>query len=267
LGPNGSKRDWRVASERQQLLDRDVSELDSLASRLHAAAEAERSALARELHNELGTLLTASKMDLAWVRGRLGEEHAASHEKLARVVHHLERGIVATRRIVEGLRPSTLSDFGLATAARELTEQVAERAGWQLELDLPDADPRLAEDIEIALFRVLQESLTNAAKYAQASVLRVSLVCGMRQCRLEIEDDGRGFFLAEVGCDAQGLTGMRQRTEAHGGKLQIRSAPGEGTRIRAVLPLSSGRAVQPLRARDPLGIAPPTHEAPGIAGA
>jgi signal transduction histidine kinase len=263
----GLKRDWRVASERQHLSDRDVRELDSLASRLQKSAEAERSALARELHDELGALLTASKMDLAWVRGRLGEEHAVLHEKLARVMHHLDQGIVAKRRIVEGLRPSTLSNFGLATAARELAEQVAERAGWQLELDLPAADPRLADDVEIALFRVLQESLTNAAKYAQASLLRVSLVCGVRQCRLEIEDDGCGFRVAGIGCEARGLIGMRQRTEAHGGALEIRSAPGKGTLIRAVLPLTSGRTVQPLHARDPLVIAPRAHEAPGVAGA
>jgi CHASE3 domain sensor protein len=147
----GMKRDWSVANERQDLLNRRVYErtrqLDSLASRLQEAAEAERSALARELHDELGALLTASKMDIAWVRGRLGDEHAALQQKLTRVMQHLDQGIVAKRRIVEGLRPSTLSTFGLATAARELTLQVAERAGWEVELELPETEPELPEDI------------------------------------------------------------------------------------------------------------------------
>src|SRR5690606_25973960 len=172
----GMKRDWRVAHERQDLLDQRVRErtrqLDSLASRLQEAAEAERAALARELHDELGGLLTASKMDIAWVRGRLGPDDAALREQLARVLQQLDQGIIAKRRIVEGLRPTTLSNFGLATAARQLTQQVAERAGWELELQLPEIDPQLPEEIEVALFRVLQESLTNAAKYAQASRLR-----------------------------------------------------------------------------------------------
>src|SRR5690606_24966702 len=141
-----------------------------------------------------------------------------------------------------GLRPTTLSSFGLATAARELTEQVAERAGWEVELDLPEDDPRLPEDIEIALFRVLQESLTNAAKYAHATRVRVRLDCGRWHCRVEIEDDGCGFSLDTVRRDARGLFGMRQRTQARGGVLDVRSAPGKGTLICAVLPLGLPRA-------------------------
>ena len=267
----GMKRDWRVASERQDLLDRRVRErtrqLDSLASRLQEAAEAERSALARELHDELGALLTASKMDIAWVRSRLDEEHEALHDKLTRVMQHLDQGIIAKRRIVEGLRPSTLSTFGLATAARELAEQVAERAGWAAELQLPEVDPRLPEEIEIALFRVLQESLTNAAKYAQATCVRVSLDCEPRQCRLEIEDNGRGFHPEEVRTDAQGLLGMRQRVEARGGTLTVCSAPGNGTTIHALLPLraaSERLSPYPLSA---IEVAHAPQGAHGIVGA
>ena len=266
----GMKRDWRVANERQNMLNRRVHEhsrqLDSLASRLQEAAEAERSALARELHDELGAILTASKMDIAWVHGRLGEEHAALHDKLARAMQHLDQGIIAKRRIVEGLRPSTLSTFGLATAGRELTEQVAERAGWTLDLQLPELDPQLPEDLEIALFRVLQESLTNAAKYAQATRVRVRLECEPQQCALEVEDNGRGFRLEEVRADAQGLFGMRQRTEARGGRLDVRSTPGTGTLIRARLPMEelphAWRSAYTRRR-----VAHHTGDAHGVAGA
>jgi signal transduction histidine kinase len=265
----GMKRDWRVANERHDMLNRRVREhtrqLDSLASRLQEAAEAERSALARELHDELGAILTASKMDVAWVRGRLGEDHAALHEKLARVMQHLDQGIIAKRRIVEGLRPSTLSTFGLATAARELTKQVAERAGWEIELQLPELDPELPEEVEIALFRVLQESLTNAAKYAQATRVRVRLECEPHECRLEIEDNGRGFRADEVRPDAQGLFGMRQRTEARGGRLDVRSAPGTGTFIRARLPMAPPPILRPAYPRGDL--APRAGDAHGVAGA
>jgi signal transduction histidine kinase len=269
----GLKRAWRVAAERQRALDRNVRErahqLDLLATRLQHAAEAERAALARELHDELGALLTASRMDIAWVRGRLGAEHAALHERLGRVVHHLDQGMVTKRRIVEGLRPSTLSTFGLATAARQLSEQVSERAGWRLDLDLPAADPRLPDSIEIALFRVLQESLTNAARHAQARRLRVRLECDALECRLEVEDDGTGFDPRAIRREAQGLFGMRQRAESCGGRFEVRSAPGRGTLIHAVLPraaVQAREAALPLPGgRRPVGLGPTVCEAPGIA--
>jgi signal transduction histidine kinase len=267
----GMKRDWRVANERQDALSRRVHErtrqLDSLASRLQEAAEAERSALARELHDELGALLTASKMDIAWVRGRLGEEHAALHQKLARVMQHLDQGMVAKRRIVEGLRPTTLTTFGLATAARELTEQVAERAGWEVEFELPEIEPELPEDMEIVLFRVLQESLTNAARYAQATRVRIRLECEPRQCRLEIEDNGRGFDPDNVRPDAQGLFGMRQRTEARSGSLHVLSAPGHGTLIRALLPVEPPVSWRPSYRCEPVAVVHGPGDAHGIAGA
>jgi signal transduction histidine kinase len=235
---------WSGMRRKRQLTHRDqrvrerTRQLDALASRLQEAAETERSALARELHDELGAFLTASQMDITWVKERLGLEQALLRGKLQRVLHHLEQGVFAKRRIVEGLRPSTLSTFGLATALRELAEQVAERADWNLQLELPDIDPRLPQDLEIALFRVLQESLTNAAKYAGARHVRVKLGCRNRHCTLEVSDDGRGFQLATVHAQAHGLIGMRQRIEAKAGEFLVRSAPGKGTSIRARLPLA-----------------------------
>jgi signal transduction histidine kinase len=206
-------------------------------------------------------------MDIAWVRGRLGEEHAALHQKLARVIQHLDQGIVAKRRIVEGLRPSTLSTFGLATAARELTEQVAERAGWEVGMELPEIEPQLPEDVEIALFRVLQESLTNATKYAQATRVRVLLGCEPLHCRLEVEDNGRGFRAGEMRSGAQGLFGMRQRTEARGGSLHVLSAPGSGTLIRALLPLQPPLSRRSSRTHERVPVAPAPGDAHSIAGA
>ncbi|MCC6533839.1 MAG: CHASE3 domain-containing protein [Burkholderiales bacterium] len=246
---SGMKRDWRRAQHRQGLLDRLVrertSQLGMLASRLQEAAEAEKAAMARELHDELGALLTASKMDLAWVRGRLGGEHAALQEKLGRVMQHLDQGLLVKRRIVEGLRPSALSTLGLAVAARQMAQQVAECAGWQLDLDLPERDLELSEDVEIALFRVLQESLTNAAKHARAARVRVRLAYHHGGCELEIEDDGIGFRPNEIGPSAQGLFGMRHRIEARSGIFELHSAPGAGTRVHARLPIEPRIAPAP----------------------
>lgn len=238
----GARLKRRLVHDRERVVDQRVrartQQLDSLASKLQEAAEAERAALARELHDELGALLTAAKMDVAWVKARLGSGFPALHPKLERVLHYLDQGVVAKRRIVEGLRPSTLASFGLATAVRELAEQIAERADWQLELQLPQWAPPLPQDIEIALFRVLQESLTNAAKYARARRVRVQLWYQTGSCRLEVQDDGCGFHAEAVPATAHGLLGMRQRMEAKGGEWRVRSAPGRGTSICASLPLA-----------------------------
>ncbi len=246
---SGMKRDWRRANERQNLLNRAVRErtrqLDLLASRLQEASEAEKAAMARELHDELGALLTASKMDLAQIARELGAASPRLNEKLAKVMKNLDHGIAAKRRIVEGLRPSMLAYFGLSTAARELAEEIAERAGWELHVEIPDPDPELPDDIEIALFRVLQESLTNAAKYARARNVRVVLGCEAGYCKLEVQDDGVGFVLADVGAASQGLFGMRHRVEARSGIFDVSSAPQRGTRIRAIIPVPNAIAPTP----------------------
>jgi signal transduction histidine kinase len=172
------------------------------------------------------------------VRGKLGADQAALAEKLARAMRHLDQGIQTKRRIIENLRPTTLSTFGLTTAARELIDQTAEQAGWAVEVDLPENDPDLPEDVEIAFFRILQEALNNAIKYAQATRVHVSLRCERAACTLEIEDDGIGFSPGDMRENSHGLTGMRQRLHARGGRLDVISARGEGTRIRASVNIS-----------------------------
>jgi len=145
-------------------------------------------------------------------------------ERLRRSIGNLDQGITIKRRIIEDLRPSILGSFGLMTAVRYMSEQAAERAGWQLQLDLPDRDPDLSEEVEIAMFRILQEALNNASKYAGAKHVRVKLQCKGGEnatCVLEIEDDGVGFHSCNVRPDAHGLVGMRQRLESRGGGLVI----------------------------------------------
>lgn len=232
---------WERSLEREQELDRLVlqrtQQLASLASYLQEVGEAEKTRLGRDLHDELGAILTAAKMDVSWVRGKLSSEQAPLAEKLDRTMRNLDQGIQAKRRIIEDLRPTTLASFGLMTAARELAEQAAERAGWTLKLELPDSDPDLSEDMEISLFRILQEALNNASKYAQAKTLRISLTCERGDCRLEIEDDGIGFRQRDVRPKAHGLIGMRQRLEPQGGTFELRTEPGRGTLVRAIIPI------------------------------
>ena len=236
------KQHWKRGEERAQELDRLVKErteqLAQLSAHLQEVSENEKTHLGRELHDELGAILTAARMDLLWVRGRLAPEQTALLDKLRRAMSNLDQGISIKRRIIEDLRPSILSNFGLMTAARAIAEQAAEHSGWALELDLPTSDPDLDDDVEIAMFRILQEALNNAAKHAKAVRVRVSLNCvAGKSCRLEIEDDGIGFDPRIVAPKAHGLVGMRQRLEPRGGSLTIRSAPGKGTLVQAILPI------------------------------
>jgi signal transduction histidine kinase len=235
------KQDWLRARDREQELDRMVQErttqLANLASYLHDVSETEKTRLGRELHDELGATLTAVKMDVAWTLGKLAPGQATLAEKLQRAARNLDMCIQVKRRIIEDLRPTTLANFGLTTAARELVEQSAERAGWKLQLELPAEDPDLPEETAIALFRILQETLNNAAKYARATTVRISIVAGLGECVVEIEDNGVGFNPRNVRAKASGLIGMKQRVEPHGGRFYVTSQPGKGTLVRVSMPL------------------------------
>jgi signal transduction histidine kinase len=241
----------------QEELDRLVSErthqLEALAWHLQSVSENEKTELARELHDELGSILTASKMDVAWVRNRLRDAEPAMADKLARALGNLDQGIALKRRIIEDMRPTVLANFGLVTALRSLADEAAQRNGWELAFDLPEEDVALGEAVEIALFRVAQETLTNAAKYAQASRIEVALALEAGSVSLHIADDGIGIRPQDLQrTHTHGLVGMRQRVSARGGRFEIASAQPHGTSIRVSMPRERGAAL----AAPPDGLAP-----------
>ncbi|HTE16101.1 MAG TPA: CHASE3 domain-containing protein [Burkholderiales bacterium] len=243
----------------QEWLDGEVRartvQLEDLSVHLQDVLEAEKVRLARELHDELGSILTAAKMDVAWVRRRLGKSPAEIDEKLERTLKNIDQGIMVKRQLIEDLRPSTLSSFGLIVAARELVEESAARNEWMSELDLPEAEPDIGPDTATAIYRILQETLTNASKYANAKRMSVRLKCSDQDLTLEIEDDGVGFLMRDIRPKALGLVGMRQRVQARGGSFEISSRPGAGCRVRVILPLK--RNEQCVAAAESV-VAPPT---------
>ena len=226
-----SQQKWLDAQVRER-----TAQLEQLSIHLQDMLEAEKTRLARELHDELGTILTAAKMDVVWVRQRLGNDAGEMDEKLQRTLKNIDQGILVERQLIEDLRPSTLSSFGLILAARELAETCATRNQWVLELDLPDTEPDIGPDIATALYRVLQEALANASQYAQAKRVWVQLTCTQDELKMEIGDDGVGFRLRDIRPKALGVAGMRQRLQARGGSLEISTGPGEGCRVRVILP-------------------------------
>ncbi|VVE44672.1 Sensor histidine kinase LiaS [Pandoraea terrigena] len=229
--------------EQQAHLDRVVRErteqLDELATHLQNVSEDEKTRLSRELHDELGAILTACKMDVTWAHHKLRNIDPAIAEKLARAQRNLDSGIQTKRRIIENLRPTVLINFGLVTALRSLAEETADQQHWQLDLDLPEEDFALPESTAIVLFRVAQEALTNAGKYARATAVRVALACDDQRVRLEVIDNGIGLTPDQFNKPkTHGLFGMRQRVSAKGGRIDIHSLPLRlGTEIQVVLPL------------------------------
>ena len=221
----------------QEALDRLVvertQELEVLASHLQTVSEREKAAIARELHDELGALLTASKMDVSWVRKHLSAEQVELGEKLDRALTNLIHGVQAKRRVVENLVPSTLATFGLVIALREFLAPMQDAAGWALELDLPEEDIVVSNDVAIALFRIVQESVNNIAKYANAKTVWVRLRTAHNTISLAIEDNGVGFNPVDMRLNSHGLAGMRQRMVGLRGTLQVHSEVGHGTRVYA----------------------------------
>jgi signal transduction histidine kinase len=210
--------------------------IDGLALHLQHAREDERQRLARDLHDELGALLTSAKLEAAALRQRLVGAPGAL-ERLARLVAMLDSGLALKRRIVEDLRPSDLATLGLVPALERLGGEFARSAGWPVCRVLSPVG--LSADADLALYRCAQEALTNIARHAHAQ--RVYLLLGRSGGRavLEVRDDGIGFDASTLPRGSYGLAGMRQRLEGLGGWLVLTVPEGGGTCLRASLPGSA----------------------------
>ena len=219
-----------------------TSEMRKLASWLDTAREDEKSHLARELHDELGSLLTAAKLTLARIRFKAAGDPKLS-EDIENVSRHLSNGIALKRRIIEDLRPSSLSQLGLPAALEILCSESASSLGIPVTLDLGDV--KIPGELELSVFRLVQEALTNIGKYAQASQVLVTLKQVNGHTCLTVTDDGVGFDVATLEVSRHGLAGMRFRMESHGGSLSIESAPQRGVTIVATLPLEPSDLAEP----------------------
>lgn len=222
-------------------LEQEVShrthELTVLATHLQTVREDERSRLARELHDELGGLLTAAKLDVARIKNRFalaGTPDLA--ERIGHLVKTLDAGIALKRRIIEDLRPSSLSNLGLKPALQILCAEFAKRSEIEVVTKLDDVP--LTESSALSVYRLVQEALTNVAKYATARRVEVELRAFEGKAVITVADDGCGFDFDKQKSAGHGLAGMRFRVHSGGGTMTLRSAPGHGTRIVAAMPLA-----------------------------
>ncbi len=244
LDEAGQRQQLALQAERDQLgrqvKDR-TARLAELATHLQQIREEERAHLARELHDELGALLTAAKLDVARIRAKLGAGTADLPARIEHLVQTLNSGIALKRRIIEDLRPSSLSNLGLLPALEILTHEFAQHSGLNIVTNLEPAE--LDETIQLTVYRLVQEALTNISRHAEARNVEISLLSYKDYVIASIHDDGKGFDAEAVQSSSHGLQGMRHRVETCGGHLEISSA--NGTTISATLPVSISRPTMP----------------------
>jgi len=214
-------------------------QLTELTHHLQTAREDERHRLARNLHDDLGALLTSAKLDAARIKSRLADRAPEALELLAHLVSTLNSGIALGRSIIEDLRPSALSNLGLVATLEILTREFAENSGVEVHCALDPVE--LEVSAELMVYRLVQEAITNITKYARAQHVWVRLATDNGLVEVSVRDDGVGFDTSVQPRSAYGLVGMRFRVEAAGGTLALVSAPGQGTLIQVKLTPVCGR--------------------------
>ena len=214
--------------------------MHELADYLQAAREEERTRVAREIHDEFGQALTALKMDLVWIAPRLPEDQADLRDKTGLMLELVDTTIQMVQRIATELRPGLLDHLGLVAAIEWQAQEFAERTGMDCELQLSDEDIVLHRDLTTAIFRIFQEALTNVARHAEATRVRVELEDGPDEVVLVVLDDGKGITEGQVSDPKSlGLIGMRERVRAWGGDVVFRNVPGRGTAVTVRVPRTS----------------------------
>lgn len=242
-------RQWRFAAleteqltvrqgELERLVEQRTAELSELSTHLQSLAEQEKAALSRELHDELGGLLVAARMDLSWLEDRLASSDPEVRQYFARVQEALQAGVDIKRRVIESLRPTLLDNLGLVPALNWQVSEACERAGLRHIERYPQQELKLTPQASIAVFRIVQEGLANVLKHARAKSVEISLEVAPPWLLLRVQDDGVGIPSKRLrALQAHGLASMRHRARALGGHWEVQSPRAGGTRIEVRLPL------------------------------
>ncbi|MFZ2161881.1 MAG: ATP-binding protein [Sideroxyarcus sp.] len=216
------------------------AQLRELSSHIQDVREQERIAIAREIHDDMGSTLTAIKLDIAWLGGRLANNPALA-EKAKSIESLVDKCTAAAGNISRSLRPSVLDTFGIIAAIEMETDDFEQRTHTPCILESRDEGPAVPPDISIALFRILQEALANIIKHASASEVAVNIHNRKEGVVLTVQDNGRGIAEADRAKPRSfGLRGIRERVEYFGGDVRIDSIPGEGTKVSVFIPHAHG---------------------------
>jgi two-component system sensor histidine kinase UhpB len=232
----------------EEALESSRRQLRALTARLQSGREEERTSVAREIHDELGQVLTAIKMNLAWLERKLGEreDSPALNPLLERVVESAEMAdsaIKNVQRIATELRPDALDNLGLAEALQQEANRFQQRGGAACELQLTQEPLNLSGPVATTVFRVFQEALTNVARHAKATLVRILLHADTEKLVLQVEDNGQGIR-PEATADSRslGILGMQERATVLGGEVTISPILPHGTRVSLRLPRTASDA-------------------------
>jgi signal transduction histidine kinase len=216
-----------------------TSELTALSTHLQGVSEQEKSALSRELHDELGGLLVAARMDLSWLQQRLPVADPSIEQRFKRIHDSLSAGVDLKRRVVEELRPTLLDNMGLFTALRWQFKETCRRTGLRCTETIPEGELKFTPDAAIGIFRVAQEALTNILKHSEAKSADLFIAMDRDTFTLRITDDGKGIPSARLATStSHGLVSMRHRIAGLGGTWELGSPSSGGTMVTARIPLA-----------------------------
>jgi PAS domain S-box-containing protein len=222
----------------EEKLKKSYEEIRMLVARIENIREEERTTIAREIHDELGQQLAGIRMDLSWLVKKLSPKDELIKKRAESIFQLLDETVKTVRRIATKLRPSILDDLGLGDAIIWQSEEFKKRSGLEVNCIFETASIEIPSEIRIGLFRIFQESLTNIALHANATEVTVLLKWEEGLLTLSISDNGKGFEATKTGHNKTlGLLGMKERINRMGGKCEITSQPGSGTRVVAMVPL------------------------------
>lgn len=238
-------KDISERKETLRKLDESRSMIRELAAQHESAREDERKHIAREVHDELGQVMTALRMDLSLINMQYGAQVPALGDKVVQMKALVDQGIRAVRNVAKVLRPEAL-DMGLVSAIEWLRSEFEKHSGVACQLELDEPPASLEESRAILVYRIVQESLTNIARYAQASEVHISLKLDSQQLVLKVRDNGKGFVMHDARSRKTfGLLGMQERAITLGGALEVESTPGQGTCICVTAPIQPVKAAVP----------------------
>ncbi len=234
-------------NERKQAEERlrtSHEQLRSLSAHLESVREEERTRMAREIHDELGQILTALKIDLSWLTKRFAKGQESLLEKTESMYELVDTAIQTVQRIAAELRPGVLDDLGLTAAIEWQAGEFEKLTEIKYEFSSNPKDIVLDQDRSTAIFRIFQETLTNVVRHANATKVKVSLKEEVGKIVLSIRDNGKGIGKKQISDPkAFGLVGMRERARFWGGEVKISSTLGKGTTVAVSIPLTNGRNV------------------------
>jgi signal transduction histidine kinase len=236
--------------DQKQELEHQVAErtreLTALSTHLQGVSEQEKSALSRELHDELGGLLVAARMDLSWLQQRLPTSDPGIEQRFKRIHESLSAGVDLKRRVVEELRPTLLDNMGLFAALRWQFKETCRRTGLKCTETIPEFELKFNPDAAIGVFRIAQEAMTNILKHAEAKSADLAIRIEGDNFVLRVSDDGKGIPTNRLQTNtSHGLASMRHRINALGGSWDVRSPATGGTTVTALIPLPRMLSTEP----------------------